>query len=395
VAATSTIRNNQNDGYSGGGVYVVDNDTGRSFTITISDSDIWSNKTSGQYGGGLYIDEYLTNFANTNISNNTALSRAGAVYVEAIPSLSFTNCTISGNELTSSTGGTGGAMYLNNSNIVIENSTITSNYASYKGGAFYTNTTVTFTMTGSVLSNNWTSTTNSDGGAMHIQSSTTYTITDSTISNNSTGNIGGAFYVDGDNNGSTIERCIISGNSAVGGGTSQLGGAIYFKQDRTRYIRNCIISGNKAKKGGGVLFNGGSSTVVNSSIIGNRANDNGAGGGIYIQWGNPVITNSIIWGNTAGASSTNIYGSPNITYSNNGDGGGSCTPDGNGNITCDPSFVNEVPASSAPTDTGDYHLQSGSDCIDKGTSSGAPTDDIDGDLRPQGSGYDMGADEYL
>jgi hypothetical protein len=42
---------------------------------------------------------------------------------------------------------------------------------------------------------------------------------------------------------------------------------------------------------------------------------------------------------------------------------------------------------------GDYHLQAGSPCIDAGTSVNAPDDDIDGDPRPKGFGYDLGAHE--
>ena len=47
------------------------------------------------------------------------------------------------------------------------------------------------------------------------------------------------------------------------------------------------------------------------------------------------------------------------------------------------------------SDNGDYHLKSNSPAIDEGTSTGAPADDIDGDARPQGAGYDMGSDEYV
>ena len=42
----------------------------------------------------------------------------------------------------------------------------------------------------------------------------------------------------------------------------------------------------------------------------------------------------------------------------------------------------------------EYHLQSGSPCLDKGTSTDAPARDRDGDTRPAGAGVDMGADEH-
>jgi hypothetical protein len=47
--------------------------------------------------------------------------------------------------------------------------------------------------------------------------------------------------------------------------------------------------------------------------------------------------------------------------------------------------------------TDDYHLREDSPCRDAGTSSfpglTLPSDDIDGDSRPQGQSHDMGADE--
>ncbi len=51
-----------------------------------------------------------------------------------------------------------------------------------------------------------------------------------------------------------------------------------------------------------------------------------------------------------------------------------------------PQFVDAV--------NGDFHLQSGSPCIDVGISAGAPSVDFDGNARPQGGGYDTGAFEY-
>ena len=52
----------------------------------------------------------------------------------------------------------------------------------------------------------------------------------------------------------------------------------------------------------------------------------------------------------------------------------------------DPKFVNSSGA--------DFHLQGTSPAIDKGSSLDAPMNDYDGNIRPQGGGYDIGACEY-
>jgi len=63
------------------------------------------------------------------------------------------------------------------------------------------------------------------------------------------------------------------------------------------------------------------------------------------------------------------------------------SPTGLGNISEDPLFVNAI--------NHDFHLQSESSCIDAGTASNAPLFDYDGNIRPQGDGFDMGAFEFL
>jgi|GEM_PF-1219114 len=48
----------------------------------------------------------------------------------------------------------------------------------------------------------------------------------------------------------------------------------------------------------------------------------------------------------------------------------------------------------APQLTSDGHLSAGSPAVDAGVCIGAPTDDLDGDRRPQGPACDIGADEF-
>lgn len=61
---------------------------------------------------------------------------------------------------------------------------------------------------------------------------------------------------------------------------------------------------------------------------------------------------------------------------------------GVGNLYGDPLFVNP-----AFGNVGDYHLKIGSPAIDNGSSINAPKDDLDGEQRPKGNGFDIGAYE--
>ncbi len=60
---------------------------------------------------------------------------------------------------------------------------------------------------------------------------------------------------------------------------------------------------------------------------------------------------------------------------------------GSDSVVGDPMFVNSAEA--------DFHLQLSSPAIDSGSSVDAPNFDFDGNLRPQGAEYDIGAYEYL
>jgi fibronectin type 3 domain-containing protein len=184
----------------------------------------------------------------------------------------------------------------------------------------------------------------------------------------------------------TITNCLIIGNLA-----QSAGGGIYYS-NATATLTNCIISGNRAYHGGGIYSYSMLLNVINCTISGNRAD---YGGGIYVYQDRVTIQNSIIWNNLIFLSNNNQFhlasddDSILATYSDIQGGW-----PGTGNINADPLFANPQNPTQAPTANSDYHLTANSPCINAGTSSNAPFDDVDGDMRPEDRGYDIGADQF-
>ncbi len=165
------------------------------------------------------------------------------------------------------------------------------------------------------------------------------------------------------------------------------------------YIYNNIISGAQVGIRIPSYNDGTVSNLNNIKIINNDIYDNGratGGGGILIgQYPNTYINDLVVRNNIISRNS-NYQIASNSTDSNidhNIDHnmidvftGRSDEIHGNYYIEGDPQFVN--PAS------GDFHLRNTSPAIDKGSPDGAPNVDFEGNPRPQGAGYDIGAFEY-
>ena len=172
------------------------------------------------------------------------------------------------------------------------------------------------------------------------------------------------------------------------------GGGILISEGVDSEVSNNIIQGNAAVGGGGIALAAYSyPVVVNNTFVGN------SGSAIHAYASAAVIVNNIIAFNDRGfyCGNCNITPRYNDVYENRSSGGTlqdyyGVTP-GTGCISADPLFVD--------LQDDDYHLLSGSPCIDTGTSSyGAPANDKDDNPRPyDGDGdtyayFDMGAYEY-
>ncbi|MFC1837615.1 hypothetical protein ACFLYW_02920 [Thermodesulfobacteriota bacterium] len=326
------------------------------------------------------------------ITNGSVASIGGAGIYVTMAQSTIDNCIITGNDAGSLPGG---GIHVNHasSDLTLTNTIISSNNGG-NGGGLYMPSGTNATIDNCVFDQN----TGSLGGAIYFNAAdNTTTIEDTTFTGNSSTSDGGAFYRIGGNS-VTFSRCTITGNhSDTQGGVLRTGNA------SPATFENCIIADNYAPNGGVFSLNGGAQTLTNCTIADNRATTGSSGGGGILyrcSSGTIILKNSIAWNNTATSGSGHIAyqycGSGNVgsaTYSDielTNDSGSyyrsSNITDGGNNI--DPA---EDPSFDAG---GTYHLTSSStNVIDAGTSSGAPTDDIDGDTRD--ANPDMGADEYI
>ncbi|MHC4315943.1 MAG: choice-of-anchor Q domain-containing protein [Planctomycetota bacterium] len=213
-----------------------------------------------------------------------------------------------------------------------------------------------------------------------------------------------------DSSSSIITNCVISGNFAdiEGGGIACYVSGVS--------VNNCIITGNQASMGAATFNQAGTLNINNCTISGNKAD----GGGAVFCWYPMTISNSILWADTAstgqgdeiysagGSSKTGYYITAHYSIIQGGLAGvyGDVESWGPGIIDEDPCFTNPGywNDNGTPTDTnddfwidGDYHLLSGSPCIDTGDPYyvAEPNEtDLDGDLRVIDGRVDMGADEF-
>ncbi len=237
---------------------------------------------------------------------------------------------------------------------------------------------------------------NNTSRGINVSSGTNVTLSVSScdIYSNSGSSAGVGIYLNGGT--ITVENSKIFGNSTTGNG-----GALNMQNANTTF-RNVMITGNTGYDGGAAYFNSGTFYCYNCTVSGNKASN--VGGGFRVATATLTLRNSIVYNNDATSQGDELYlvsGTTSLDYSFIKTGApyiqGNVSPTLTNIISDDTNllFVEKRDPSEAPTPLGNYHLRANSPCINSGTSTDAVSPDIDGDTRPQGGGYDMGADEYV
>lgn len=292
---------------NGGGLHL----TGAG-TVSITGGTV-SGNTAAAEGGGLWNSGAGTMTVDgTDITANTASGATadqggGGLFQEAGGgTLTVRNATVTGNAANGAAG-SGGGILNDQSNVNVEDSTISGNTSVRAGGGVEANIGTT-NLTGVTLDGNSTGGAPGNGGGLHITGAGNADISGSSVTNNTATLEGGGLW-----NGSgtmTVSDTDITGNTASGAAADDGGGGL-FNNGGTLRISDSTVEGNEADgaagSGGGVLTLAGTLEVTNSSVDDNTAVR--AGGGIEATEG----------------SSTTLSGgslSENLTGAAPGNGGG-------------------------------------------------------------------------
>jgi len=391
-----------NTAYNGGGLHLWDSAaTLISNTITFNTAYYW--------GGGLNLENSAATLSDNTIAANTAGYDGGGLY------LAGSDVTLSGNSvLTNTASGDGGGLRLYDSAATLSDNTISANTAGYDGGGLYLWDSAA-TLNGNIVNSNTAyyggglrlydsaattlngntifSNTAYYGGGLCLHGSAA-TLNDNAISSNTAYTSGGGLYL-GDS------AATLSGNTVLSNTATYSGGGLYLQYSDATLTNNVIADNQADSAGSGLYIKGSSPHLLHTTIARNglaSLTTGGDGSGVYVvagEWGNysaVALTNTILVshtvgitvaaGNTATLEAT-LWGTG--TWANLTDWGGKgAIFTGTINLWGDPDFVDP--------DAGDYHIGPGSAARDMGTPAGV-TADIDGDPRPMGHGYDVGADE--
>jgi hypothetical protein len=270
--------------------------------LTIDKTTI-SGNTANLDGGGVYSYGSLTITNGSTVSNNRSYGRGGGVFVAPGSNATISSSTISGNTAAGGGYGNGGGVYnalgatLNVTNTTISGNTAGDSYQNGYGGGVFNDKYAALTITNSTISGNTAAAGgyNGTGGGVFTRSAV-LNITNSTISGNTAkgtptiyptpgygGRGGGVFGGTddiGDKGSITISNSTITGNLAesLSADAPSSGGGVYNSSaDYNNFLtlNRSLISGNSATNGSEIAnYQTAVVTANNFNLFGNN-NDPG------------------------------------------------------------------------------------------------------------------------
>ena len=351
-------------GNVGGGVYAV------TATVTLSTCNLIQNRTPisyvhpfHDYGGGMYANGAVT-VVNSQIRENEG-ECTGGLYLDDVD-----RALLQGNSFESNVGGghcyNGGGLWAAGRNILVQDNLFRDNYA-YGGGGLSLRGDVTVTQ--NLITGNHAT----YGGGLCVYSTPI-----------------------------TSGIPMLTRNQLIENSTHFRGGAVVVgcMGSTTAVLENNIIAGNQDTRtycdtgsGGSAVFQLLGDSVLSHNTILDNPSPNCEGPAIYLSSGTMSLTNNTIVSHSLGitvsalATATldgTLWGAGDWANGTDWAGDGTILT-GTTNVWGDPGFIDP--------DAGDYHIGLASAARDAGVAVEL-SDDMDGDLRPQGAGYDIGADEF-
>ncbi len=279
----------------------------------------------GSDGGGIVILDGHVMLEDVQVVINTATGKGGGIYVAATGSLETNRTIIDDNEAGSNGGGVAAAGPVEMVDTYVTNNSVVSQHADVSGGGIWSGHTLTLrscrlvsnhveahgqtekalggglyyqgpnlVIEDSTISSNTLDAFDPWGGGMHLAGGGTATLRRSTISSNTASEGAGLYSVI---ESLTVEDCTISNNVAT-----RVGGGMWLAPPATGVTRvlNSTIAGNEAREGGGLWSSTNGRVVIsNSTVSGNTATSDG--GGVMVWQTGVEIACSTLTDNTADA----------------------------------------------------------------------------------------------
>jgi hypothetical protein len=325
--------------------------------VTISDCQVFSNTAAVAGGIGLGFDQ--STLRGNVIWGNSADVDGGGI------GLSSSYATLIGNNVVANTAlhDGGGIVSTGSDGITLIENNVISNTAYAGGGGIYMDTSTAILESNTVVSNTSVDLGGGEGGGGLYLWNSTASLSSTSVISNAAAWYGGGIFLGGDSGSqATLVNSVIASNRA-----DIAGGGLYIEDSSLRSL-HATIARNVGGDGSGVYVTGyhpgqySSAALTNTILVSHTI-------GIYVTNGSTATLEATFWGSGAWANIVDTVGTVISTT----------------NVTGNPLFVNP--------NAGNYHLGSASQAIDMGVNAGI-TVDIDGESRPAGNGYDIGADEF-